>query len=229
MSCAPAADPKEPTMADTSGRSYVPAAGKHWRLPFYDLMAKALGADAARRVLAEQAAVRAGERVLEIGCGTGSLLLLVATAQPAAEIIGLDPDPNALAIAQRKARRAGVTFQLDQGFADEMPYEAGSIDRVLSSFMFHHLPAEVKARTLREVRRVLKPGGRFHMVDFGGPSSGGRGFIARHIHADRHLRDNDEGRILTFLRETGLENPQVAARRPSHLGSMVYYVATAPA
>jgi ubiquinone/menaquinone biosynthesis C-methylase UbiE len=181
-------------MTDTK-RSFVPAAGKHWRLPFYDLMAKALGADGARAVLAEQAAIRPGERVLEIGCGTGSLLLLLAKAQPAATVIGLDPDPAALAIARRKARRAGVALQLDEGFADEMPYESGSIHHVLSSFMFHHLPRDVKPKALAEVRRVLEPGGRFHMVDFGGPGSSGRGFIARHIHSHQHLKDNEEGRV----------------------------------
>jgi ubiquinone/menaquinone biosynthesis C-methylase UbiE len=215
-------------MTDTR-RSFVPAAGKHWRLPFYDLMAKALGADGARAALVEQAAVHAGDRALEIGCGTGSLLLLLKQAQPGAEVIGLDPDSAALGIAQRKARRAGVSLRLDEGFADELPYPDGSIDRVLSSFMFHHLPRAVKANALREVRRVLKPGGRFHMVDFGGPGSPGRGFIARHIHGNHHLKDNDEGRVLTLLRESGLENPQVAGRRASHLGSMVYYQAFAPA
>ncbi|HST61241.1 MAG TPA: class I SAM-dependent methyltransferase [Longimicrobium sp.] len=215
-------------MTDTK-RAYVPAAGKHWRLPFYDLMAKALGADSARAVLAEQAAVRPGERALEIGCGTGSLLLLLKRAQPGAEVIGLDPDPAALAIARRKAGRAGVTLRLDEGFADVMPYGDGSIDLALSSLMFHHLSTGVKAGTLAEVRRVLKPGGRFLMLDFGGPDSGGRGFFARHIHSNHHLKDNDEHRVLGFLREAGLENPQIAARRDSPLGTMVYYRATAPA
>jgi ubiquinone/menaquinone biosynthesis C-methylase UbiE len=215
-------------MTDTK-RSYIPAAGKHWRLPFYDLMAAAFGADRARRVLVEQAAVRPGERVLEIGCGTGSLLLLLKRMQPAADAVGLDPDPAALAIAGRKARRAGVSLDLDEGFADQMPYPDGSIDRVLSSLMFHHLPGETKANTLREVLRVLKPGGRFHMLDFGGPASGKRGFLARRIHSHQNLKDNDEGRVLTLIREAGLENPQVAGRRQSHVGGMVYYVATAPA
>jgi ubiquinone/menaquinone biosynthesis C-methylase UbiE len=215
-------------MADASSRTYVPAAGKHWRLPFYDLMTKALGADAARAVLAEQAGVRGGERALEIGCGTGSLLLLLKRAQPDAEVIGLDPDPAALAIARRKARRAGVSLQLDEGFADELPYPDGSIDRVLSSFMFHHLSAAVKAGTLREVRRVLKPGGRVHMVDFGGPNSSSRGFLARHIHTNHHLKDIDEARVLE-LRDAGLADPQVTGRRGSHLGGMVYYRACAPA
>ncbi|HEU4882869.1 MAG TPA: methyltransferase domain-containing protein [Longimicrobium sp.] len=217
-------------MADSTSRSYVPAAGKHWRLPFYDLMAKLMGADAARAVFVEQMACRAGERVLEIGCGTGSLLLLVKKTQPGAEAVGLDPDPNALAIARRKAARANIAVQLDQGFADDLPYPDASFDRVLSSFMFHHLSHEVKEKTLREARRVLKPGGRFHMVDFA-PSgaSGKRGFAAHFIHADRHLRDNAEDRVLTFLRDAGLADAQLLARRPSPIGATAYYQATAPA
>lgn len=217
-------------MADSTSRNYVPAAGKHWRLPFYDLMAKLLGADAARALFVEQADCRAGDRVLEIGCGTGSLLLLVKQAQPAADVVGLDPDPNALAIARRKARRAGVEISLDQGFADALPYPDASFDRVLSSFMFHHLSRDVKENTLREVRRVLKPGGSFHMVDFA-PSgaSGKRGFTAHLIHADRHLKDNAEERVLGFLRDAGLADAQLLAVRPSRVGSTAYYRASAPA
>lgn len=216
-------------MVDSAGRSYIPAAGKHWRLPFYDLMAKLLGADAARALFVEQAAVGPGDRVLEIGCGTGSLLLLVKSAQPAAEVVGLDPDPGALAIARRKARRAGVDFQLDQGFADALPYPDASFDRVLSSFMFHHLSGEVKEKTLREARRVLKPGGRFHMVDFA-PSgeSRRRGFTAHLIHADRHLKDNAQDRVLAFLRDAGLADARLLAVRPSRIGSTAYYQATVP-
>jgi ubiquinone/menaquinone biosynthesis C-methylase UbiE len=215
-------------MADTQ-RSYIPAAGKHWRLPFYDLLAKMMGADSARIVLAEQAAVQPGDRVLEIGCGTGSLLLLVKRTQPGADVVGLDPDPAALAIARRKAGRAGVSFRLDEGFADALPYADSAFDRVLSSFMFHHLSREVKEKTLREVVRVLRPGGRFHMVDFVGPRSANRGFLARHIHANRHLRDNDEDRVLGMMRDAGLGDPTVVARRASHAGSMSYYQATVPA
>lgn len=215
-------------MADASSRPYVPAAGKHWRLPFYDLMAKVLGADAARRVLVEQAACRAGDRVLEIGCGTGSLLLAVKRAQPGAEVVGLDPDPAALAIARRKAERAGVPVRTDAGYADELPYPDASFDRVLSSFMFHHLPRAAKEASLREARRVLGPGGRFHMVDFGGPGSRKRGFIAHLIHADRHLKDNAEDRVLALMREAGLADARVLARRPSPIGSAVYYQAAVP-
>lgn len=211
-----------------SRRSFVPAAGKRWRLPFYDLMARLLGADAGRMPLVEQAACGAGDRVLEIGCGTGSLLILVARTQPGAELVGLDPDAAALAIAERKARRAGVSLRLDRGFADELPYPDASFDRVLSSYMFHHLPRAVKEGTLREVRRVLRPGGRFHMVDFAGPGSGHRGFLARRIHSNEHLADNDEDRVLACLRAAGLADASVVARRPGHLGTSTFYRASAP-
>jgi ubiquinone/menaquinone biosynthesis C-methylase UbiE len=215
-------------MADATSRPYLPAAGKHWRLPFYDLLAKLMGADAARVPLVQQADCRPGDRVLEIGCGTGSLLLLLKQSQPAADVTGLDPDPAALDIARRKAERAGVELRLDQGFADELPYDDGSLDRVLSSFMFHHLSRQVKEKTLREVRRVLKPRGRFHMVDFAGPGAGHRGFLARRIHSSQHLRDNDEHRVLGMMRDAGLADAEVVGRRPSHLGGVVYYRASAP-
>ena len=90
--------------------------------------------------------------------GTGNLLLLAARAVPDATVIGLDPDPRVLAIAARKARRAGVTLRLDRGYADRLPYPDGSVDRVLSAFMLHHLPADQQHDALREVRRVLGAG-----------------------------------------------------------------------
>lgn len=216
-------------MAETSSRHYIPAAGKHWRLPFYDFIARLLGADSARLVLAQQAALRPGDRALEIGCGTGSLLLQLKRLQPGAEVVGLDPDPAALAIARRKARRAGFTLQLDEGFADALPYADAAFDRVLSCFMFHHLSREVKQAALREARRVLRPGGRFHMVDFAGPRNAERGFLARHIHASRQLKDNDEDRVLAFLGDAGFADPQVTARRASRGGTMACYQASAPA
>lgn len=215
-------------MTESSSRPYLPAAGKHWRLPFYDLIAKVFGADAARVALAEQVSPKPGDRVLEIGCGTGSLLLLLARMQPAVEAVGLDPDPGALALARRKAEKAGVAIELDQGYADALPYPDASFDAVASSFMFHHLPRDAKPAALREARRVLKPGGRFHMADFAGPESLARGFLAHLIHPDKHLADNAEARVLAFLRDAGFAGARVVQRRTTRLGGIVYYQASAP-
>lgn len=137
--------------------------------------------------------VEPGATVLEIGTGTGALLLLAKRAVPDAAAIGLDPDPRVLAIAARKARRAGVTLRLDRGYADRLPYPDGSVDRVLSAFMLHHLPADQQHDGLREVRRVLAPGGRLHLLDIGGsaPSAAGRLLRLGHVHtAEQHSAEH---------------------------------------
>jgi ubiquinone/menaquinone biosynthesis C-methylase UbiE len=210
-----------------TGRTYLPAAGYHWSLPLYDPMVKLLGGDAARAMLLEQAAVRAGHRVLDIGCGTGSLLALIKRKDPNVEVVGLDPDPRALARARRKGQRSALSFQLDQGFADELPYPDGAFDRVFSSFMFHHLEDADKAATLREVRRVLKPGARLHLMDFvkADSISAGRA-VARWLHSGPRLKDNSDARILSLMHEAGLSDPKRVAGRTLLIGDIAYYQAS---
>src|ERR1700688_2179317 len=109
------------TMSDAE-RSYIPALGKRWLLPLYDPFLWLLGADKAKRPLIEQAEIKSGFRVLDIGCGTGSMAILIKQTHPAAEVVGIDPDPDALAVSNRKAKRAGLSIEFDRGFADHMPY-----------------------------------------------------------------------------------------------------------
>jgi SAM-dependent methyltransferase len=140
-------------------RSYLPAAGHDWLLPFYDPLLKLLGEKRVKGELIDQAGIRAGHRVLDIGCGTGTLAILVKRRHPEAEVVGLDPDPKALARARRKAEAAGTGIRFDEGFANKLPYPDASLDRVFSSLMFHHLEREAKLAMLRELRRE-SPGPR---------------------------------------------------------------------
>jgi ubiquinone/menaquinone biosynthesis C-methylase UbiE len=207
-------------------RTYLPAAGRDWFLPLYDPIVKLLGGDSARRALLDQAAIRPGHRVLDIGCGTGSLVVLIKRLHPEVHLVGIDPDPMALARGRRKAERAAVSIQFDQGFSDELPYREASFDRVFSTFMFHHLRPEEKERTLREVRRVLEPGGFFHMLDFGGPESGADGFLTRVLHSSHRLRDNGESRVLALMSQAGLADAKQVGHRAMLFGRIVYYQAS---
>ena len=161
------------TTFSESRRPFVPGMGVEWLLPLYDPLTRLLGLDGSRRDLLLQADLRSGHRVLDIGCGTGSLVVLVKRLFPDVEVVGVDPDEKALARATRKAQRFGANIQFDRGFSDRLDYPDASFDRVFSSFMFHHLERDEKARTLREIRRVLKADGGLHLLDFAGPDSAG--------------------------------------------------------
>jgi ubiquinone/menaquinone biosynthesis C-methylase UbiE len=211
-------------------KTYLPAAGHDWLLPLYDPVVQLLGGDAARRALLEHACIRPGHRVLDIGCGTGSLVVWLKRLHPDVDVVGLDPDPKALARGRRKAARAAVSIQFAQGFADALPYTDASVDRVVSSFMFHHLPRDEQAGMLREVRRVLRPGGVLTLLDFGGPEAGADGVLARLIHSRHHLRDNAEDRILALMSQAELARPQKVSQGAMFFGRvrLNYYQASVP-
>ena len=211
------------TVTADPGRRYLSAIRYDWLLPLYDPFTRLLGAPAAHRLLADQADLRSGQRVLEIGCGTGNLLLLVKRRHPDATVVGLDPDPKALARARRKAKRAGLSVRLDRGFADELPYPDGSVDRVLSAFMFHHLEPGDRRSALREVRRVLAPGGSLHLLDLGGGAAPSHRPLSRLAHHGGRLQDNASDRIVTLMWDAGLANPRETDHRVTRFGRYTCY------
>jgi ubiquinone/menaquinone biosynthesis C-methylase UbiE len=189
-------------------REFLPAAGRDVFLPLYDPVVSFMGAARAREELIKQASIQPNQRVLDLGCGTGTLVVLLKRKYPAAETVGVDPDPKALQRAQKKIRRAGVAVQLDEGFADALPYEAGTFDRVLSSFMLHHLEEHEREKTLREVLRVLKPVGTFHLLDFAGGEDKAPGRLGRLVNSHARLEDNSQQRILQLMRRAGFTNAE---------------------
>jgi ubiquinone/menaquinone biosynthesis C-methylase UbiE len=196
---------------------YLPAMGRDRLLPLYDPFTWLLGVPRVHRRLVELAAIEPGHRVLEIGCGTGNLALRVQRMHPDAEVAGLDPDPLALARARRKAERRGLPVRWDLGKAGELPYPDGSVDRVLSAFMFHHLDDAEKRRTLAEARRVLRPGGQLHLVDVAGHH---HGRVGRRMQRSEHLRDNAGEGIPDRMREAGLADVRTGER--GHLRTTFY-------
>jgi ubiquinone/menaquinone biosynthesis C-methylase UbiE len=207
-------------------RTYLPAAGKDWLLPLYDPLTRLLGVGNAHRKLIHQAGIEPGQAVLEIGCGTGNLTILMARLCAGTRIVGMDPDPKALERARRKAESSGASIRFDQGFAEALAYPDGSFDRVLSALMLHHLPADTKAAALREALRVLRPGGSLHVVDFAGhqqSTTGVHGALAR-VFESHDLEDHVPD-VLDLMRHAGFIDCEERARERTVAGQIVYYSA----
>jgi len=180
------------------------------------------GIDRLRMSLLDQAGLQPHHQVLDVGCGTGSLAVLIKRLYPTVEVIGADPDPKALARGERKARRASVSVRFDRGFADSLPYPGGTFDRVFSSMMFHHVPRAEKAGVLSDVRRVLKPGGRLELLDFAG---GTHSFLAQVLHG-RSASDSANARLLDRMQNAGFATCRRVATRSTPFGALAYYQAS---
>jgi ubiquinone/menaquinone biosynthesis C-methylase UbiE len=209
-----------------SQRSYVPAAGRHVFLPFYDPFTKLIGVDKFRHALLDQAQLEPGHRVLDVGCGTGRLLVAIKRREPQVNAVGLDPDPKALARARHKAQRAALAVELQQGFADALPFGEASFDRVFSSLMFHHLERDEKLKTLTEIQRVLEPGGRLELMDFAGRDDVGPSRIHRWLHSHHRFDDNAESHVLTLMTEAGFVSSRIVRRASMLLGRIAFYQAS---
>jgi len=195
----------------------------------YDPVVGMLRVDGLRRRLIDQMCVEPGERLLDVGCGTGTLLIAVKAAQPDAEVVGVDPDPDILSIAREKASQAGVEVELEVGFADRLPHGDGTFDRVVSTLAYHHLTRREKQDALAEAFRVLKPGGRLHILDLCRP----RGILMRALTLpmarDERTADNRAGLVSRFIVEAGFSESEGGDRRHRVFGAVCFHHARKPA
>ena len=215
---------------DPGRRPFVPALGHRFLTPFYDpLLRLHLRERQWRGRLVDQMRIEAGLQILDVGCGTGTLALLVNERWPTVEVVGIDPDPQILEIARRKAGRTTTAVRFDLGYADRLPYRDSSFDRVVSSLVFHHLSHETKVLALREAWRVLRPGGELHIADVGRPTST---FMRIAVSPFRLFdgvgatEDNLAGRLPTLIADAGFS--EVVETGRVLLGVVCLYRAVRP-
>jgi ubiquinone/menaquinone biosynthesis C-methylase UbiE len=213
-------------------RSFVPALRFDALTRAYDpLVAVTSREGVFKRRLIEHARFEPGESVLDLACGTGTLAIEIKTSTPAAKVTGIDGDPSILARARAKAADAGVEVAFDHGFSNELPYDPGSFDVVVSTLFFHHLTDEGKADAADEIRRVLRPGGRLLIADWGRPQDP----LMRMLFVNVQVLDgfgntasNVAGRLPGFLRDAGLGRVSVVDRMRTPLGTIEIVSAVRP-
>lgn len=216
---------------DAHRHDFVPAFGFDWLTPLYDpLVQLVLREREVKQQLVDQAGIRPGMTVVDLGCGTGTLAILVKQSAPAAHVIGVDVDPKILDIARGKIAAAGLDVELRQGLVHEVGLEPGSVDRALSTLVLHHLTADEKLGAMRTLRGALKPGGELHVADFGPSHNLLMSIVSTPFRFfDGHARtgDNFDGRVPELMREAGFHDVATRGQRMTLFGSLHYWSATA--
>lgn len=207
-------------------RGYIPALGHDFLTPLYDPLVRLTMRDTAfKRRLIKQAQATGAQRVLDVGCGTGTLLALVREEVPSARVVGIDGDFKILALAQRKAG-GPHGLRLVQAFSFALPFATGCFDRVFSTLMLHHLTRDEKLATLREIVRVLRPNGELHVADWGPPHNRLMRALSLPLRVGHHsgrVQDNLAGALPSLFRQAGLEDVREHAHLSTLFGTLALY------
>jgi ubiquinone/menaquinone biosynthesis C-methylase UbiE len=156
---------------------------------------------ALREEMLRLARLQPGESVLDVGCGTGSLAVAAKDkVGPAGAVYGVDASPEMIARATKKARNVGIDVTFKNSFAQSLPFQDGTIDAVLSTVMLHHLPRPARKELALEIRRVLRPGGRLLLIDFGAADKGRKSFLDHFHRRHGHVEFSD---VVAMLGEAG--------------------------
>lgn len=166
--------------------------------------------------------------VLDVGCGTGTLLKMLFKARPQAKLHGLDADSTVLDLARGKL---GEQVVFAKGFAHEMPFANASMDVVTSSLFFHHLTTNQKRNTLTEIRRLLRSGGTLHVADWGKPSNllmRLAFFFIQLLDGFETTRDSVTGLLPQLMRDAGFVNVSCTSSFSTVFGTIRLFKCTAP-
>lgn len=213
--------------SESSDDEYRKALRFDWLTNFYDpLIRWFLRETYFKRKLIALADIHRGHRVLDVGCGTATLTMMVEQQHPGTDVCGIDGDSKIIAVAERKIKRQGSSVQVKQALADNLPFPDGHFDRAISSLVLHHLSSETRRKAMREIMRVLRPGGMFCVADFGKPQNMCMRMAVLSVQCLDGFAltaDNVEGRIPAYFEEAGFQRVHQADAIATILGTIALY------
>jgi ubiquinone/menaquinone biosynthesis C-methylase UbiE len=202
-------------------QTYIPAAGRAGLTRFYDAGVRLTMREPLwRPLIVDTVADSAPKTVVDIGCGTGALSIPIAERLPTARVVGVDGDPEVLALAQRKPGAAAVEWT--EGLAGALPIEDGTADVVLTSLVLHHLPLATKRHLLADAHRILRPGGRLIVADWAAPQDllASAGYVLLQLlDGFATTSDNRRGLIPSLMVQAGFPEPRLLRRVRTALGT----------
>lgn len=204
-------------------------------LSLYDPVVRLLSRDRAwRSALLARLAPRAGELIVDAGCGTGTFLAEVGRQASGAELVGIDPDVRVLQRACGKLATAGVTADLQQGYLRDIAglLEGRVAAKISCSLVFHQVPLAEKRDGLASMYDALAPGGALLIADYGLQRTAAMRALFRLVQIIDGFADtqpNADGVLPVLMREAGFVDVEETDLFATATGSVSIYRATRPA
>lgn len=209
--------------------AYIPALKYHFLTPIYDWFIRLTMPEVkVKNQLVQQAELQAGEKILDFGCGTATLTLLIEEQCTDGLVIGLDTDPEIVAIAKKKIsqKKSAITVLIYEG--KNLPFPDRTFDKVLSSWVFHHLTTSQKIAAFKEINRVLKPRGELHIADWGKAETKLMRllfFILQVFDNFYTTNDNVKGKLPQLIRKGGFQRVEILGNQSTLFGTLSYFKA----
>lgn len=188
-------------------KSYIPALRFNWLTRFYDLLlGLTFPEKKIKQALIDQCQLAGQERILDFGTGTATLSLMIKQQYPDVAVTGIDVDYKILNMAQKKA---GSLIQLWKYDGTRMPFTESSFDIIVSSLVFHHIATVNKKNVLQDLYRIVKPGGKLHIADFGKAHNLYTKLafgIFRRFDGEENTRVNSKGQLQDYIEKAGFKN-----------------------
>lgn len=194
----------------------------HWA-PYYDATVWLMSCGrekAIRKETIKLAFLKSGDRILEVGCGTGSLTIEAKKAAgPSGEVQGIDAAPEMIEVARKKALKAGLDIGFKVGLMEQIPFDDDYFDGVLCSFMIFHMSCDSRRKGFGEIYRTLKPNGTLLIVDIEPPSNPFLKGILTLVLSNRMLQ-HGVSELKPLMRNAGLQSIERGISQFKMLGYM---------
>jgi len=211
----------------TDKKEFIPALGYDWLTAYYDLAIKlTMPEKRFRNRLMDEVNPNSNEKILEFGFGTGQNLVIGKLRNSNTKFYGLDIDPKVKRMVESRLKSKNLNIPLKLYDGGKFPFKSNNFDKVFSSLVFHHLDTKVKKHCLKEINRVLKPGGLLIIGDWGKPKSKFRRilfYIVQLLDGFKTTQANVEGKLPVFMTECGFQNVNEIDYINTKIGTYCYY------